>query len=213
MSEFVQKTLPFLTARPIALFLCLVLSFYGFYNIFEENYGTISLDDAYTRNNLLKNFNFQQWDETGQLKEWAYGGKQIYATKKIFDESNRDFACYLESKELGGHISQCFLKERDKKYVNSTITFGVWACTDEEPSCIRLAIHNNGTSDNIINNVKTYTNVSRYWQFFTVSAEVGKYKTLEAYIFPDDGENEGSEGGIYVGGAIVIKGRLKAVEQ
>ncbi|MBI5050233.1 MAG: hypothetical protein HZC11_04995 [Nitrospirae bacterium] len=155
---------------------------------------------------LLKNASFED------IKE----GNMMWKTIKTLDvepvvsgAKDGRIAWLLKPKEFESAISQVFSISEDKRLTNSTITFGVWARTDRESGNIKLAIHNNYHSQNLRNNVKTYNNVSKKWQFFTVSARIGSsYHDLRAYIFPDDGNSGGSVNDIYIDGAVVVKGKI-----
>lgn len=119
----------------------------------------------------------------------------------------------LTPKSLGNALYQRFAGP-DQAYANRTLTFGVWARTPNGLGNLQLTILNDGTTENITNYHKIYLNTDPSWRFYTVTATIGpNYRSLQAYIFPDDGANGDSFNALFVDGAVMVEGNFtEAIE-
>lgn len=80
-------------------------------------------------------------------------------------------ACLLKPTGFGQCIRQIFSPTEDKSLLNSTICFGVWVRADKEPANMKIAILNSGPQP-LFNNVATYYNISKEWQFSPLLQEL-----------------------------------------
>lgn len=125
------------------------------------------------------------------------------------------YACLLRPERFGANVRQEFVVDLDNiSSWNNIISFGIWVRSDTEPANIKLAILRGGNSQRLSNNISIYNNVSKEWQFLTVSAELAPEfhsEGLGIYIYPDDGYNGGSINDVYIDGAIATTVKLKNI--
>lgn len=170
----------------------------------KENISYLKIDDNnLSKINLLKNGNFENYDHNG-FTYWQGGLKNsLSSDRKIGNRS-----CFLEPTTHDQSIFQCF--SNNSEFINSKITFGVWAkvAKNRTRGNIMLTIYNNGTTENLENAEKAFSDVSDEWKFYCIITKIGQnHKTLGAYIIPSDG-NLNSQNNIYIDGAIIIPGEL-----